>query len=293
MSEAEAVLLDRTLRWSEPETALEQGWLLEELEQRFHYGLDELARQFDRSVSWVSRRLALVELLPESIQQQMREGKLSAQVAMKFLVPVARHELAACQRMAAIFALYHCDTRQAGELYASVAQRLAGGPQADSRCARSILQNAAASRAEARCTTGARVGAGPGDGGGDHEPSAAAISRGGGGGDGRATARSGAAADSSARQKQLGTRSTKPSPRSKSRMLSQAQRTTILELHTKGVASGRLHACWESLVRACARYCGRSNCSGSGVAGSREGRTSPATHSGSVQQLQGESRASP
>ena len=41
-------------------------------------------------MSWVSRRLALVELLPEAIQQQVREGKIAAQVAMKFLVPVAR-----------------------------------------------------------------------------------------------------------------------------------------------------------------------------------------------------------
>jgi len=45
----------------EQETALEQGWLLAELEQHFGYGLEELARRFDRSVSWVSRRLALVE----------------------------------------------------------------------------------------------------------------------------------------------------------------------------------------------------------------------------------------
>ena len=35
MSEAAAVLLDRTLRWSAHETALEVGWLLQELEQRF------------------------------------------------------------------------------------------------------------------------------------------------------------------------------------------------------------------------------------------------------------------
>src|SRR3982751_1875423 len=56
MSEAAAVLLDRSLRLSEHETALEVGWLLAELEQRFGYGLDELARRFDRSVSWVSRR---------------------------------------------------------------------------------------------------------------------------------------------------------------------------------------------------------------------------------------------
>src|SRR5713226_1336815 len=86
MSEAEALLLSRSLRFSPQESALEQGWLLAEMEQRFGYGLDELARRFDRSASWVSRRLALVELLPEAIQQQVREGKISAHVAMKFLV---------------------------------------------------------------------------------------------------------------------------------------------------------------------------------------------------------------
>lgn len=117
MSEAAAVLLDRSLRLSEQETALEVGWLLQELERRFGYSLDELARRFDRSVSWVSRRLALVELLPEAIQHQVREGKIAAQVAMKFLVPVARQSLEDCQRMAAIFAEHHCDTREAGQLY--------------------------------------------------------------------------------------------------------------------------------------------------------------------------------
>ena len=59
MSDAEALLLDRSLRLSAQESALEQGWLLEEMEQRFSYSLEELARRFDRSVSWVSRRLAL------------------------------------------------------------------------------------------------------------------------------------------------------------------------------------------------------------------------------------------
>jgi len=119
MSEVAAVLLDRSLRLSEHETALEVGWLLAELERRFGYGLDELARRFDRSVSWVSRRLALVEVLPEAIQQQVREGKIPAQVALKFLVPVARQSLEDCQRMAAIFAQHHCDTREADQLYAA------------------------------------------------------------------------------------------------------------------------------------------------------------------------------
>jgi ParB/RepB/Spo0J family partition protein len=136
MGEAAAVLLDRSLRLSEHETALEVGWLLAELEQRFGYGLDELARRFDRSVSWVSRRLALVEVLPEAIQQQVREGKILAQVALKFLVPVARQRLEDCQRMAAIFAEHRCDTREAGQLYAAwrkgspaVRKRILDGPE--------------------------------------------------------------------------------------------------------------------------------------------------------------------
>ncbi len=119
MSEAEALVLDRSLRWSQPESALEEGWLLAELEQRFNYGLEELARQFDRSVSWVSRRLALVELLPESVQQQVRTGEISAQVAMKYLVPVAHGSLEDCRAMAAVFARHKFTSRQAGQLYAA------------------------------------------------------------------------------------------------------------------------------------------------------------------------------
>lgn len=119
MHEASAVLLDRTLRWGEHDSALEVGWVLQQMEQRFGYSVDELARRFDRSVTWVARRLALVDLLPESIQQQVREGKIAAQMAMKFLVPVARQSVEDCQRMAAIFAGHHCNTRQAGQLYAA------------------------------------------------------------------------------------------------------------------------------------------------------------------------------
>jgi len=119
MSEAEALILDRSLRLSPRESALEQGWLLSEMEQRFGCSLDDLARHFDRSVSWVSRRLALVELLPETIQQQVREGTLGAQLAMKYLVPVARVNIEDCERMAAAFIEHHCDSRQAGQLYAA------------------------------------------------------------------------------------------------------------------------------------------------------------------------------
>ena len=75
MNEAAAVLLDRSMRLTEHETALEVGRLLAELERRFDYGLDELARRFDRSVSWVSRRLALVEFLPEAISSRCERAR--------------------------------------------------------------------------------------------------------------------------------------------------------------------------------------------------------------------------
>ena len=136
MNEADALVLDRSMRFSEQETALEQGWLLQELEQRFGYSLEDLARRFDRSVSWVSRRLALVEQLPETVQQRVRAGEISAHVAMKYLAPVARANPNDCQRMADAFSRYRLSSRQAGELYtawrdasASIRRRILDSPE--------------------------------------------------------------------------------------------------------------------------------------------------------------------
>ena len=117
MSEADALLLERSLRMSEPDSALEQGWLLTEMEERLGYSIDDLAQRLDRSASWVARRLSLVEALPETVQQQVREGKIGAQIAMRYLVPVARVSLEQCLRMADIFANQRWTTRQAAAIY--------------------------------------------------------------------------------------------------------------------------------------------------------------------------------
>jgi ParB family transcriptional regulator, chromosome partitioning protein len=119
MTMAEALLLEQSMRTSEGLSALQQGWLLAELEHRFGYSLDELARQFDRSVSWVSRRLALVELLPDCVQHQIRTGKVTPHAAMKYLVPVARANVEHCERMADAFARHKFSSREAGELHAA------------------------------------------------------------------------------------------------------------------------------------------------------------------------------
>jgi ParB family transcriptional regulator, chromosome partitioning protein len=88
LSEAEALVLDRLMRTGEGATALEQGWLLHDLAGRFALSLEDLGRRFTRSASWVSRRLALVEELPEAIQEHVRRGELPAHAAMKHLVPL-------------------------------------------------------------------------------------------------------------------------------------------------------------------------------------------------------------
>ncbi len=118
LSEAEALVLDRLMRTGEGATALEQGWLLHELAVRFALALEDLGRRFARSASWVSRRLALVEELPETIQEHVRRGELPAHAAMKHLVPLARANPEACERLVAAIAGKGLTNRQIGQLYA-------------------------------------------------------------------------------------------------------------------------------------------------------------------------------
>jgi hypothetical protein len=206
--------VDGSLRWTEQQSALERGWFLSELEQHFGYGLEELARRFDRSVSWVSRRLALVELLPEALQQQVRTGRIAAQVAMKYLVPAARLSWEGCERLAAIFAQHHCDTRDAGQLYAAwrdgtpvVRERILAAPELFLKTLR-------------RTTAGGEPQVER-----DLEMATAILRR---------TGRH--------------LRAALPNKRNEPRFWNCTPR---------GRASTRLHACWESPVRACARCCAR------------------------------------
>lgn len=96
LSEAEALIVDRLLCGSERASALEQGWLLRDLMDRFGLGAEELARRFDRSVSWVSRRVGLVRDLPAAVQDGVREGRVVPYAAMKYLLPLARANAADC-----------------------------------------------------------------------------------------------------------------------------------------------------------------------------------------------------
>ena len=158
MNETEALILDRSLRTAEGETALEQGWLLSELHRGFNLSLHELAQRFDRSTSWVSRRLALVRELPESVQQKVRDGNVGAQSAMKYLVPMARVKRRDCERMAEAIARNRFSTREAEMLYAAwrkgpvpVRERVLAEPNLFLRAREEIEQEEPAPAEELKC----------------------------------------------------------------------------------------------------------------------------------------------
>ena len=118
LDERDALLLGRMMRTAD-EDALEQGWLLSELRDRFSMSSSEMAQRFDKSESWVSRRLALVVDLPREVQELVRAGALGAHAAMKYFVPLARANRHACVQLAAELSRHRLSTRQIGAVYAA------------------------------------------------------------------------------------------------------------------------------------------------------------------------------
>jgi ParB family chromosome partitioning protein len=117
LPEADALVMGYALDHSRPRSALEDGWLLAELRDGHGLGLLELALKLDRSKSWVSRRLALVQALPPSVQAAVQCGRVVAQIATKFLVPLARANRAQCERLVVALGDERLTVRQAQRLY--------------------------------------------------------------------------------------------------------------------------------------------------------------------------------
>jgi ParB/RepB/Spo0J family partition protein len=126
MAAGEALLFRHLLQTEATDNVFEQAWLLRTLHEEHGLALDVVARRFDRSVSWVSRRLSLVRTLPATIQQQVRDGHIVAHAAMKYLVPLARANADDCVRLAAAIAPHRFTTRQIGRL----CQHYIAGPEA-------------------------------------------------------------------------------------------------------------------------------------------------------------------
>jgi ParB/RepB/Spo0J family partition protein len=116
MGEAEALVLERLMRTSRRESPFEQGWLLQELRDRFELSMGELGRRFDRTTGWVSRRLALVRELPAAVQDLVRAGRLAPDTAMKVLAPLSRGNADDLQKIAEALARAQLSTREAAAL---------------------------------------------------------------------------------------------------------------------------------------------------------------------------------
>lgn len=119
MSERDALLFAYRTQTSRRRFALEDGWLLRELIDQHTMKRTDLALLLGRSESFVSRRLALVVNLPESIQKAVRAGKIGPHAAEKSLVPLARANRDHAERLVANLASTRPTTRQISALYAA------------------------------------------------------------------------------------------------------------------------------------------------------------------------------
>ena len=117
--EAEALVQGYRLSRSRRPNALEEGWLLLELMEVHGHRQRNLGPVMGRSSSWVSRRLSLVKVLPQAVQQAVRQGKIPAQGAMKSLVPLARANKTQCVELVINLKNERPSVRQLDHLYKS------------------------------------------------------------------------------------------------------------------------------------------------------------------------------
>ena len=117
LGESEALLWHHQMEARGRRSALEEGWLLHQLLAVRGMSREELASNMARSKSWLSGRLALVEILPESVQALVRRGELCAYAAQKYLVPIARESCDECEALAKKLSSCGLSTRDIRRIY--------------------------------------------------------------------------------------------------------------------------------------------------------------------------------
>ena len=117
LSESAALIFRHCQSGIHKQSALEDGWLLRDLVDFHEVNQAELSRLLQRSESWVSRRMSLVKELPESAQELVRLGKLSAHAAAKYLVPLARAKRSHCEELIANIAKNQTSGRDLERVY--------------------------------------------------------------------------------------------------------------------------------------------------------------------------------
>lgn len=110
----EALVLAYQIKAGSGYNALEEGWLLHELCRSLGWTLNEAAKALDKSNSWISRRLGLVESLPEAVLDGVQKGQICSYAAMKYLLPLARANAKACEQLALKISSLQLSSREIG-----------------------------------------------------------------------------------------------------------------------------------------------------------------------------------
>jgi hypothetical protein len=117
MPAAEALVAAYQMQQGAGWNALEEGWLVWELSREGELSLGEVERRLDRSKGWASRRLGLVESLPDAAAAGVQKGRIGAYAAMKYLVPLARANIGDCEKLAEKISEKGLSSREVGLLY--------------------------------------------------------------------------------------------------------------------------------------------------------------------------------
>jgi ParB family chromosome partitioning protein len=90
----------------------EQAGLIQELHRRHELSQREIGRLLGKDQSWVSRRLTLLEALPEQVINSVKRGNISSWAASRVLTPMARANADHAKRLAERLMEHPFTTRQ-------------------------------------------------------------------------------------------------------------------------------------------------------------------------------------
>lgn len=116
--EAEALAASYQITSQGGRNAFEEGWLVAELHRICGWSLGEVGVRLVRSKSWVCKRLALVEELPEWMAEEVCQGRIGAHAAANYLVPLTRVHSAEGRQLAENIRGLGFTNRQIGQLCA-------------------------------------------------------------------------------------------------------------------------------------------------------------------------------
>jgi len=110
----EALVMAYQMKAGAGYNVLEEALLVCELCRGCGWTLNQAAQVLDKSKSWISRRLGLVESLPEAVLDVVHKGRIGAYAAMKYLLPLARANAKACEELALKLSCLELTSREIG-----------------------------------------------------------------------------------------------------------------------------------------------------------------------------------